>query len=80
MFKAPRNKALFANIPDMRSEHEMLYMKSREKSSTLMGQITAINMFYLNELAPLVFKTERIPNASPTGYCDRGGYPSTETP
>jgi hypothetical protein len=40
-----------------------------------MGQITAINMFYLNELAPLVFKTERIPNASPTGYCDRGDTP-----
>lgn len=36
-------KALFANLPDMRSELEMLYMKSREKSSTLMGQITAIN-------------------------------------
>ncbi|EGC7113263.1 hypothetical protein H9T43_002441 [Salmonella enterica] len=36
-------KALFENLPDMRSELEMLYMKSREKSSTLMGQITAIN-------------------------------------
>jgi len=36
-------KALFSNLPDMRSELEMLYMKSREKSSTLMGQITAIN-------------------------------------
>ncbi|MFK3711748.1 hypothetical protein [Leclercia adecarboxylata] len=36
-------KSLFATIPDMRSELEMLYMKSREKSSTLMGQITAIN-------------------------------------
>lgn len=36
-------KALFANLPDMQSELEMLYMKSREKSSTLMGQITAIN-------------------------------------
>ncbi len=36
-------KTLFANLPDMRSELEMLYMKSREKSSTLMGQITAIN-------------------------------------
>jgi len=36
-------KALFANLPDLRSELEMLYMKSREKSSTLMGQITAIN-------------------------------------
>ncbi len=36
-------KALFANLPDMRSELEKLYMKSREKSSTLMGQITAIN-------------------------------------
>ncbi|MDQ2127882.1 hypothetical protein R4I72_05390 [Leclercia adecarboxylata] len=36
-------KALFANLPGMRCELEMLYMKSREKSSTLMGQITAIN-------------------------------------
>lgn len=36
-------KALFTHLPDMRSELEMLYMKSREKSSTLMGQITAIN-------------------------------------
>lgn len=36
-------KALFAHLPDMRSELEMFYMKSREKSSTLMGQITAIN-------------------------------------
>ncbi|TDX20277.1 hypothetical protein ACI51X_10575 [Pectobacterium versatile] len=36
-------KTLFEALPDMRSELEDFYIKAREKSSTLIGQITAIN-------------------------------------
>ncbi|EIK9884160.1 hypothetical protein LKW57_002142 [Salmonella enterica] len=36
-------KTLFAALPTMSTELEDLYIKAREKSSTLLGKITAIN-------------------------------------